>query len=197
MVLDHRAKLLQRDLIGVADENDAMGVAHRDAVDGVRFAQHLQPMAQHQLAGRSTGMLRGASSGEPHVHPDGVHPAAPGVQRQQLQAGAGHQRQRRFVRQPTLVDVFPDAARGVAAHFAFAAVAVEDAHPEVRDLRRLDQHQSVAAHAEVGAAHPHRQRSGVADGLLKAVDINVVVSDALHLGKTHNGRSLSRKFPEQ
>ena len=89
-----------------------------------------------------------------------------------------------------IVDVLGHAADAVAAHFRFAAVGVEHPHPGRGDRRRANQDQPVAAHAKM----PIRDAPGqlgrvVRQRLMKAIDVNVVVANAVHLGETHGSYS--------
>ena len=73
----------------------------------------------------------------------------------------------------------------ISAHAAFAAVAVEHAHAKIRNLAGQNQNQPIRPAAEVLPAHPEAQGRRVIHLFLEAVDIEIVVSGALHLGKAH------------
>jgi hypothetical protein len=72
-----------------------------------------------------------------------------------------------------------------AAHLRLAAVSVEHAHAHVGLVRRQDKDEAVAADAEVPIGDLLRNGRRVGDRFFEAVDVNVVVTEAVHLGETH------------
>ena len=81
--------------------------------------------------------------------------------------------------------VFGDAANAVAAHFGFAAVGVEHAHADVGFLGGEDEDQAVGSDAEVAIGDADGEARGIGDCLGEAVDVDVVVPDALHFRELH------------
>ena len=152
---------------------------------GPFIAVDVDGVAHDHVPGEIHRDQRGGQFRLAHVRAHGEYPALLHVQGEHLQPAAGHEGDLRLVGEAALVHVLADAAGGVAAHLGLAAVCVEDAHAEIRRLAGLDEHQAVGAHAEVGPAHLNGQGSGVADGFLKAVDVNIVVAGTVHFGEAH------------
>ena len=89
-----------------------------------------------------------------------------------------------------VIDIFPDAPAGVAAHRPARTVRIVHHHAEIRLVARRDQHQPVAADPKVPVAEAARQRGRVVHPLLKRIDIDVIVAKPLHFGEFH-----ARRFP--
>jgi len=89
--------------------------------------------------------------------------------------------------QTVLHHVLGEASDAVAAHFGAAAVGVVHDHGCVRPHGRADQNQPVAAYPAVAVAYAPGQVGQIdpVERLRKAVDINIVVADAMHLGESH------------
>ena len=99
--------------------------------------------------------------------------------------------QRVVGRQAVVVDELGDAADAVAAHLRLAAVGVEHAHLRVGDLGGADEDEAVAADAEVPVADAPGELGGVGGRrLADAIDVDVVVADAVHLVESHGPDSL-------
>ena len=160
--------------------------AHRRHAEGV--PEHRDGCLPHDARAQQAGHLLAVDPRRAHVHADAAHLPALYGQLQHLDAGARFQRDAGLVRQPAVIDVLADAAAGVAAHVALGAIGVEHAHAEVRRIGGTDEHQPVRAHAEVPVADARGERAGVVHMLLKRIDIDVVVADALHFGKLHRFR---------
>ena len=185
MMLDHGPDHGHIDHLGIPHENHRVGIAHVHAGDKPGLAHDLQPMAQHQLPGQIHRDQPGVQLRRAHIRP---HPGdLPVFHRKPrlLHAALGGDGKAGFIREPPLIHIFADAADGVAAHFGFAAIGVEDAHAEIRAVGRLDEHQPIRARAEMGPAHHQRQPLRILHHFFKAIHIQVIVADALHFGKPH------------
>ena len=169
-------------------QDDPVRVARAHRRHLKRAPEHRDGRAPHHARAQQTGYLLAVDLRRAHVHADTAHRAVLHCQLQHLDTSARFQRDAGFVRQPAVVDVLADAAAGVAAHIALGAVRIEHAHAEVRHIGGADEHQPVRAHAEVPVADARGERAGVVHMLLKRVDIDVVVADALHFGKLHRFR---------
>lgn len=84
-----------------------------------------------------------------------------------------------------VVGEFGDAADSVAAHFGFGAVGVEHSHADVGEVGGEDEDEAVGADAEVAVGDFLGEGGGVGYFFGEAVDVDVVVADAVHLGETH------------
>ena len=79
------------------------------------------------------------------------------------------------------VDDAGEAADAVAAHFGFAAVRIEDLHPEIGCVRRQDEDQAVGADAVVTVAYRSGESGQIPSRelLLKAVHEHEIIAAAL------------------
>ena len=92
----------------------------------------------------------------------------------------------------TIDRVFRHAADAVAAHLAFAGVGVKHAHAQVGigTRRRAHGDEPVTANREMPVAHDPRHAREIERRVLRSIDVNVVVADAMHLCELH-GASVS------
>ena len=84
-----------------------------------------------------------------------------------------------------VIDVFGDAADSVAAHLGLGAVGVEHSHPGVGFFRGAYQNQAVGTYAGVAVTDDGGKLLGIVNLLGKAVDIDVIVAEAVHFRKAH------------
>jgi tryptophan synthase beta subunit len=85
-----------------------------------------------------------------------------------------------------VVNVFRDASDSIATHFRFRSVGVEHAHLRVCLVGRTDENQTVTADAFMAVRYLSREESRILrEGFIKAIDINVVIAGAVHLGEIH------------
>jgi len=84
-----------------------------------------------------------------------------------------------------VIDVFRNAADAVAAHRAAAAVGIVHVHREISLLGRLDQNQPVGSDSEMAVADFSGDPGRVFYFFLRAVDIDIVIADAVHFSKVH------------
>jgi hypothetical protein len=81
-----------------------------------------------------------------------------------------------------------DAARGVAAGFHFAAIRIEKPQHRVGAfVPRRDQHQRVAANAEMTVGNGARPGRRHRDGLFARIEHDEIVAQALHFAKRDHG----------
>ncbi len=76
-----------------------------------------------------------------------------------------------------------NASDTVTAHFSFRAVKVEHSHLCVCYFGRADKYNSVAADTEMSVRKIDSKTLRVVDLLVKAVEVYIIVSAALHLGE--------------
>ncbi len=92
-----------------------------------------------------------------------------------------------------VVNVFGDAAHAVAAHLRFGAVGVEHPHASRGHFGRTDEDHAIAAHAKVPIRKAPAQCGRIGrKRLAKAIDVQIVVADAVHLGESHRTDSPPR-----
>ena len=73
------------------------------------------------------------------------------------------------------------APDGIPAHLCFGAVPIEHAHEKVPiALRWSNENESVGPYAGVAIGYFFRKGDGFVNGLVVYVDIDVVVSQAVH-----------------
>lgn len=133
--------------------------------------------------GRERPGAPGPKRRQTHVHAHS-RDASCGIRLQAQLHDAGQRREAdlTLLRQPALIEVFPDAAAGVAAHPAFGAVGIENAHSEVRLRARrwFDQHEAVGANAGMRAAPVAGRRGRVGNRIQGRIDIDIVVPRTVH-----------------
>ncbi len=182
IVLKRGADALQIEAVDVVDEKDAMGIAHGDAGNGVLPAAHRQGAADDGVGLAHDGNVARGQDGPAHVDGDGDDDAVFDAEIERLDPAEGLEGDTGLVGQAAVINELAHTAGSVAAHLALAAVGVEHPHTEVRDLGGQDEDESVAADPEPLVADPAGERLRILSGL-KAVDVNVIVADAVHLGK--------------
>ena len=160
-----------------------MGIAHRYTGDLPLTIPNGDRCFHNLVAGQLDRNLLRCQHRLSHIHRDRFGFA---VTHRQLQRFDTAQRidSHGFAMHPTtVVQIFAHATDTVAAHLAFAAIQIEDAHLRVRHLRRVDQNHAVAADTGMEFGQPHTQRFGIAYRLIKAIEINVIIATALHFDK--------------
>ncbi len=101
-------------------------------------------------------------------------------------AAAGLDLERGDTADVVVIDVLGHAAHSVAAHFAFRSVGVEHSHASVGHRRGADENQAVATYAEMAVGDFASELVGVRrERFFEAIDVNVVVSRAMHFGELH------------
>ena len=113
---------------------------------------------------------------------------------QRQHAAAGFDRHRIVARQAVIEGILGDAANAVAAHLRFAAVGVEHAHAHIGALGWANQDEAIAADAEVAIADLDAQLGRMTRRrIAHAIDVDVIVADALVLPESHDGLFLSER----
>ena len=186
MVFQRRAVFRQfKHFHGFIQENHTMRIAHRYGRQLERAPQNRDRRSFHHTASQQARHILAGQNRRAHIHADGLRLSIFHGQVERLHAGIGFQRHHRFVRHAAVVYVFRDASTCVAAHRSARTIRVVHNHAEIRLVARRDEHQPVAAHAEMPVAHAPRQRRQIVCLLFKRVDIDVVVAQSLHFGEFH------------
>ena len=160
-----------------------MRVAHRKAGDFIDAARHLCLSSDHLLLRQIYRYFCAFQAGRAHIYPCALYLSVILQQPYGLDAAERFNRHFQLVDNALVMQVFGHAPDGVPAHFALAAVPVEHAHLRIRHLRRANQHHAVSADADMAVCQLHAQPRRVADGLVKTVEIDIVVAAALHFHK--------------
>ena len=79
--------------------------------------------------------------------------------------------------------IFCDAPQRIAGETAIGSVLIDDLHPGVRFVRRIDQYDTVAADAQMSVGKHHRQAFRIVDMLIKTIEIDVIVLRSAELHK--------------
>ena len=180
MKLKRRPQLFQIHLIHLVHEIDRVRISHI-------YPHKLQLLPRHLNGFRKFGRQKGSS----HIHRQSLclHTALLLllVQDQGPETGIRLHRQGLPVlrNQAMVVDVFSHAANAVAAHSSLGTVGIVHLHPTVRLVGRTNQDQAVPADAEAAVADQTGYLIGMVHFLLKAVHIDIIISDALHFCKFH------------
>ncbi len=167
-------------------EDDSVRIAHAhtgylicDAIDGLLFGNLcLRVAAEHRNEFRA--QLRGT-----HIDRNRLHHPVGDVQVKHLYTGEGLKSDDSLVGQTAFVNILADTARGVAAHLGLRAIGIEHAHTEIGHLRAHDCNKAIGADAEMNVAHAAREIRKFMGGLHRGVDVNVVVTGAMHLGECY------------
>src|SRR3972149_3216895 len=96
-----------------------------------------------------------------------------------------HRKRTACFSQLVFIDVFGDASDTVAAHLSFGTVRIEYLHPCVCIFRWAYENQTVGTDTEVPVTDGLSQFARIVELLLKAVDIYIVVAQAVHLRESH------------
>ena len=116
------------------------------------------------------------------------------IQIQGLYAALGVDFQHILFGDAPLIDILAHTADAIAAHFGAGTVGVVQIHFRVSVFAGLNEDDPVAADTEMPVAETHGQSCRVFHLLFKAVDIDIIVADALHLGKAHGITLLLESF---
>ena len=82
--------------------------------------------------------------------------------------------------------IFGHAPDAVSAHFGFAAIGVKHSHSSIRDIAWANQDQPISTDSLVPVGDPNRKfRGRIGDGVIRAIDVDIVVAGAVHLGELH------------
>jgi hypothetical protein len=85
-----------------------------------------------------------------------------------------------------IVNVLGYTADSIATHLPFAAIRIEHAHASVSPFRGADEDQAIRTNTEVPVANLDRQLIRINfQWLSDAVDVHIIVADAVHLGELH------------
>ncbi len=179
-------------ILHVGREDDRMRVPHRDErrIHQLVPLRHRQPIlvlapASHHLLPIHRD-LRQVQDRLIHVDRHLLNlAAAVDCQRQRQHPPAGLDAHRVVLGQAMVKRIFRDAPHPVAAHLPLAAIGVEHAHADVGLVGRQNQDQPVRPDPRMPIRNRNRQARGISYVLGKAVDVNVVVADAVHLGEAH------------
>ena len=171
MRLKRSAELVNRECLCILDEDDAVRVAHRDAGHLVVLALDLDVLLDDAVhAEPRDGNLLTLEHRLAHVDAHARDLARLNLQARHENARARLDRELLFLSQAEVVEIAREAADAVATHLRLTAVRIEDAHAEVRLVRRQHVEHAVTADAVVAVADLLRKRGEVAYVFLEAVD---------------------------
>ena len=91
-----------------------------------------------------------------------------------------------FRDEAVIVNVLGHAADTVSAHCVGAAVSVVELHERISLICWKNEDQAVSTNALVPVGDDRREFFGVIDFLLEAVDVNVIITAAVHLSELHD-----------
>ena len=173
-------------VVDFVDERDAVGVAHRDAVDLEFATGGDQFLAQRGIAGEGGGNFRAFENRFPHVDPHAIGATVDDLELEGQDAATGLDLQFRLAGDAVVVDVLGHAADAIAAHFGFTPVGIEHPHAGIGDLGGADDNQPIGADACVAVTEGDGEGGEIGGECLgEGVDVDIVVSRTVHLGKPH------------
>ncbi len=195
IALERRPPALERHALGVGDEAHRVRVAHADREQIQALALDLRLQAQerpgHIQADRHLGW---AQARPPHVHRRADHRARAQRQLDREHPRPGLHPHRRCAHASALEGQLGQAADAVAAHLRLRSVGVEHRHAAVGAARGQERDQAVGAHPGVAVAHRPRQRGQIArEGAREAIEVDVVVAAAVHLGERQRAGARGRR----
>ena len=185
MVFKRRADAREIQRHGIIHVSNAVRIAGVHGRDDPCFSEHIDRLLEESLPRcRDRDLLR-PKLRTAHAHAHSLDRAVGHIQPERLDAGACLDRELGLIRQAAVMDIFAHAADGVAAHLGARAVGIVHFHAKIRDLRRADQHEPVAADAEMAIRQPDCRTRRIGHSLGEAVDIDIVIAAALHFCKLH------------
>ena len=109
------------------------------------------------------------------------------MQTEHLYPREGKQANLGLVGHTALVKVLTNTATGITAHHGLATVGIKNAHGKISlgHGRLADEHQSVGTDALVAVTPLDGGRLRVGDIVLRGVNVDVVVTTAVHLGEMY------------
>ncbi len=189
VMLDLRAQLRERNLVGTVGENHAMRIAHGNGRGNpVLTARAHGKRVRRQFAGQWN--VTPAEFRLSHVHSDHSGPAVATGERTAARLDA-HAVLALF-RHKELCH----AARRVAAGFDLVAVGVENPHEDIgAALRPLDHDHLVATDAVPAVGDQARKRFIERDAALARVENNEIVAQPVHLVEGRHGNAYRVRTP--
>jgi len=170
----------------IVDDDDAVWVSHGDAGGAEGAAGGADFEVERVGSVGANGDGAGVEDGRAHIDRDGGDGAVGcDVEFKMLYSREGFEVDLGRVDEGVVVGVLCYAADAVSAHFGLGAVGVEHSHFEVGGLGGQDEDEAVGADAEVSVADLDGGLSGVVDRLGEAVNVDVIVSRAVHFDETH------------
>lgn len=82
------------------------------------------------------------------------------------------------------MNILAYATRAVATHLGFRAVGVENPHFEIRAVGRTDEDDTISSDSFMAIAKEDGKCFRIFRGAVGTIDVDVIVSDAMHLGET-------------
>ena len=141
------ARKIQRH--GIVHVSNAVRIAGIHGRDDPCFSEHIDRLLEESLPRcRDRDLLR-PKLRTAHAHAHSLDRAVGHIQPERLDAGACLDRELGLIRQTAVIDILAHAADGVAAHLGTRTVGIVHLHAKIRALRRADQHEPVAADAEM------------------------------------------------
>ena len=172
----------------VLHEADSVRIAHRDAGQTVFLPEDLDRRKNRRPSGCIRERRRNRRSFKDrsaHINTNLLRLPVLHRQCQGLNACSRRNFHDRLIGHSVIIDILSDAADPVPAHFSAAAVRIVHLHLKIRDIRRFDQDKPVRPDSEMSVAHEFGDLCRILKLCLRAVDINIIVADTVHLRKPH------------
>ena len=184
-MLKGRAPLLQVQPVHIRHKDHRMGIPHGYACHRPFPSIHHDAPGKEALSGTQHRDALRREDGLSHVHADRDDGASLHMELQSLFPRQRLYGQFGLVRQPLVIEKFPHTANSVAAHLSLGAICVIHFHPEICSLGGADTDEPIGPHAKVAVRHAPRQSRQVSGTALRAVQIDVIVPQAVHFGEFH------------
>ena len=158
MVLENGTDFLQIQRIRVGHERHRVRIAHRNTGNPVFRPADGKRRTYHGFRFRDDRNLCRPKHGIAHIHRHKARLSLRDGQRKMLDSAERFDVELRFVREPVVIEILPDAADGIAAHLSLAAVEIEHPHFCIRRLRAADEDKTISAESLPGSnGMPSRQ----------------------------------------
>ena len=159
-----------------------MRIAHGDAGHGIGLPVNVQRLIDN-TAGCGNGNLWPVKDGLAHIDRYTSHVAVFNFEKEHFQPGVGVYSERIVGRKAVVVEILPHAANPVAAHLPAAAIRVIHLHAGMGRLRGANQNEPIPANTRPTLTHLPGDSGGVGKLGVERIDVDIVVADAVHLGK--------------
>ena len=193
-MLKRRPNLLNLQAIHIIDIYDCMRISHGNRCHIPDRPIHLQRIGNRRVLLTYHGDLLRAQNRRTHIYADRNGFAVLSKYIHILDAALCRNTDSVLFRNPRVIHKLGHTAHSVSAHRALRTVRVIHIHLTVRNLRRLDQDQTVRSDSEVAVTDKLRCFRRVLYRLLKTVHINVIIADTVHFRKLHNPFSPHRTY---
>ncbi len=185
MIFKCGSRLFKIETVNAGCKDNTVWVSHRNGGNIVHFAVYFYWSVDKRIAVSFHGNVRRFCHRLSHIHFNGFHKTVLNKKLQIFYPAFGFKTYFGLVGKTVVIDVFADTAGAVSAHHSLGTVGIKHSHAEIRLVRGHYQYQTVRTYTEVPVAYADGKLLRIFHSFIKAVYINVVVSDTLHFCEFH------------